>query len=155
VSWQVVGCSTCNGHWLTEDLHTKETAECPLCYTDHPASTLSVKFEHDSREVAAEIRSRILAEQAGELDAYDAMDDYGVLGDRAQQRHREREQLLADKADAVFEGWYSLYEDDAERVFEERDRRLEDEARNALSHLHDRFADEAERVFEAGHPVRG
>lgn len=146
MTWQVVGCSTCHGYWLAQDLHTQKTAECPHCFTTHETQLLDRKFEHESREVAAEIRARILAERAGELDAYDAEGDYLDQADRVNAQRRFREEFLADAADHVFEDADQLFDDAVEASFDrwaDHHDRFEDEAWAAFSEHYDRFEDGA------------
>ncbi|WP_135807425.1 DUF5817 domain-containing protein [Halorussus marinus] len=83
MTYQVVGCSACGSFWIVEALRNQTTAQCPVCFQQHQTDLLNVRFEHEEFEVAAETRSKILAEQAGHLDQYETADDYGVLGERA------------------------------------------------------------------------
>ncbi|WP_135830659.1 DUF5817 domain-containing protein [Halorussus halobius] len=150
MTWQVVGCSTCHGFWLAEDVREQDSTECPLCFAQHATDRLNVRFEHDDHAVAAEIRSRILAEHAGEREAYEAEDDYGQLADRIDDRLQFREEYLADAANSAFEDYDQLLDDEAEAALERWSARfefLESAAMDAFSEIYGRFEAEADDVF--------
>jgi hypothetical protein len=81
----VVGCLThsCRALWVLPDRHSTETAICPCCGSTHATTRLRPLAQADDRDVARELRARILAERAGQHDAYAEMDDYALLDDQA------------------------------------------------------------------------
>lgn len=152
MTYHVVGCRTCTGYWLAEDIREQATADCPHCGTTHDTSKLNIQFEHDAHGVAAEIRSRILAQQAGELDAYDAegswLEQASVVEDRLES---SRDGYLAERAANVFADHYTRLDGAVKQSLErwtERNEALDDAPMDALSEIHDRFAAEADTVFE-------
>ncbi|USZ75643.1 DUF5817 domain-containing protein [Halorussus vallis] len=169
---QVVGCSTCSGHWIAEDLHGQETTECPLCFTQHQTDHLNVLFSHDDFDVAAEIRSKILAEKAGHRDRYEAEDDYGELADRVDELHRRREDVLEAEAEQCFEQFDTAFADEVEAsldahrargefleaeawaVFEDWHAAIatEEEALGAFAHFTNAFGEEREAYEERRSP---
>ena len=84
----VVECRRCHGYWVTEDLPSCESPECPNCGHPHQSSTPRVAKRADDWEDACEIRSQLLAEQAedsrgseprkhyrDQLDEYEPLDE--------------------------------------------------------------------------------
>ncbi|WP_134672616.1 DUF5817 domain-containing protein [Halorussus marinus] len=150
MTYQIVGCSNCTGYWITENLREQATTECPLCFQQHDTAKLNVRFQHDNFETTAEIRSKIVAQHAGELDAYENCDDYGIQADRVDELHRDRERRFADEAEQAFSEYDELLADEVETSLEHwraQHDYLEAEAWDALSDQHTRFADEAKEAF--------
>lgn len=66
----VVGCGDCDTLWLVKRLRATESVECPSCGRKHQSANLKPLAQADTISKARELRARILAERAGELDRY-------------------------------------------------------------------------------------
>ncbi|WP_396614104.1 DUF5817 domain-containing protein (plasmid) [Haloferax sp. S1W] len=89
----VVGCSGCEGLWVSADLHTRDSATCPSCGTQHQTSTLKELGHAETEDGAREIRARLLADRAGHLGEYRASGTYD-------QQEREVEDYFARTTEA-------------------------------------------------------
>jgi len=78
----VVGCRECEYLWVAEEYQLQERVECPRCGHSRDPDLVKTQASADNWAVACELRSRLLAKRAGELDtAVDDVDDYGRLED--------------------------------------------------------------------------
>jgi predicted nucleic acid-binding Zn-ribbon protein len=71
--YAVVGCTNCTAHWLLEDPDEADSAECPRCGTRHRTKKLRKFYRSDDRQQARQVRAAILAERAGQKDAFDEL----------------------------------------------------------------------------------
>ncbi|MEZ3118216.1 DUF5817 domain-containing protein [Halobaculum sp. MBLA0147] len=78
----VVGCADCQHYWLIEhsDIALQDTLTCPRCARTHATDAMRTLAEADTREQAAELRSRILASRADRLESYEREGTYAEQG---------------------------------------------------------------------------
>lgn len=80
--YAVVGCRSCGGYWLLSDPDAQESATCPRCGSRHPTGRLNRFFESADRDAAAQARAKLLADKAGEGDAFERA---GSVADHARE----------------------------------------------------------------------
>jgi len=79
----VVGCRDCHHHWIAEDLRDQDTVQCPRCGLTRESRLVRPQADADNWYVACELRARLLAQRAGELETFtEEWDDFGVLDDQ-------------------------------------------------------------------------
>jgi DNA-directed RNA polymerase subunit RPC12/RpoP len=71
--YAVVGCTDCTAHWLLEDPDEADSAECPRCGKRHRTKKLRKFYRSEDRQQARQVRAAILAERAGQKDAFDEL----------------------------------------------------------------------------------
>lgn len=105
--YAVVGCSDCGTYWLLSDPDGQDSATCPRCGTRHRVRALRRFFEADDRAAARQARARLLAEKAGDEEAFEragtvaeterAADEAGI----DEREYLERSGLDADEVTAA------------------------------------------------------
>ncbi len=82
--YAVVGCSECGHHWIVDhgSIALQETLTCPQCHTTRDADSVRSLAEAETREEAAELRSRILASRADRLEQYEREGTYAEQAER-------------------------------------------------------------------------
>lgn len=70
--YRVVGCRDCGALWIVAD--RPETTTCPRCSKRHPTERLHAFYEADDEAVAREARAALLADRAGQGEAFAAVD---------------------------------------------------------------------------------
>lgn len=80
--YAVLACSRCHDYYLAGDPGTHESVTCPHCGDSRPPDRIRKVGEHPEREGAAELRARLIADDAGYGPDYAAVEDYGVLADQ-------------------------------------------------------------------------
>ncbi|WP_144240065.1 DUF5817 domain-containing protein [Haladaptatus cibarius] len=146
MTYNVVGCSTCHGFWLVEDVREQQTAQCRLCGHQHDAKTLRIRFSHDEREVAAQVRARILAEKAGERERFENVENYAALETRIQQDIETQAEFLEQEAKEAFSEYYSAFGEEYEQYHDRMNAVFSDEAKEAFSEYYSAFEAEAAEV---------
>lgn len=141
--WHVVGCSECDGLWILDgaDRRDQETVQCRHCGQEHRADRLRSIKQHDTQTGAAEIRARIMAVRAGEIDDYEDEPTYGEMADRVDgqiDRRRSSEHLELSSPR------WSLFENSAEDALDQRSQLFENAAEESLGWTDEALADEAE-----------
>ncbi|RRJ33997.1 DUF5817 domain-containing protein [Halocatena pleomorpha] len=144
----IVGCSVCESLWIIGDRHHRETAHCPLCSTTHTVEKLRPRFQHNDRDVVCEVRSRLLAQQAGYEDRYEAVDDYAVLEEQANEYLARYDHIAQERAEAYLneqdtrfktaaedylDRQESLYEEQAKAYLDRREQELNDWVNESVS----------------------
>lgn len=71
--YRVVGCRDCGALWIVAD--RPETTTCPRCGTRHPFERLHAFAETDDEAEARRARAALLADRAGQADAFAELDD--------------------------------------------------------------------------------
>jgi len=120
----VLGCE-CGEYWIVEQHTERVTVQCPRCETSYLSRKRAVLEEADNFEVAAELRARLLARDAGELEAFLDTEDYAELDrnlDWSGSKHfdafeEDAEAVLGRFEDAFWEADEALGRDD--RKYEE------------------------------------
>jgi len=140
MTYHVVGCTDCQALWVVEDLRQQDTATCPSCERTHDADLLTSFFDREEADKAHELRARMLADRADELEAYQNEDDYGVAGDRADE-YLARHDPPALDAEDLRPIATDRYAGAAEIVQARSERHLQEEAEDALGMYDDRYAD--------------
>lgn len=69
----MVGCRDCGALWIVAD--RPETTTCPRCGTRHPFERLHAFAETEDEADARRARAALLAERAGQADAFAEVDD--------------------------------------------------------------------------------
>lgn len=98
--YAVVGCPSCRSLWIIADRHQQETTQCPLCGTTHAVETLRPRFQHDDINVVCEIRSKMLAQNAGYENRYESVDDYAILEEQAEEYLARYDHIAEERAAA-------------------------------------------------------
>ena len=81
--WAVIGCRECHHYWIIEYFNDQDTVQCPHCGHSRKSQYVRAQADADNWHVACELRSRLLAQRAGELDSFtDGVDDFSVLDDQ-------------------------------------------------------------------------
>lgn len=70
--YRVVGCRDCGALWIVAD--RPETTTCPRCDTRHSFERLHAFAETEAEAAAREARAALLADRAGQGDAFDDLD---------------------------------------------------------------------------------
>ncbi|GAB3330061.1 hypothetical protein GCM10027355_36340 [Haloplanus salinarum] len=155
-TYSVVGCRRCQSHWLVEGLDTHEQVQCPSCSAVWQADRLRPRAQADDRDVARELRARILADRAGEADRYVSVDDYRALEKQVSDYFDRQDALFAADVDTELDEYCQRFEALADGYLEQqsqrfataaeahlarRDQWLEAEAEAALGIEDGRFAD--------------
>lgn len=127
--WDVVGCRACSCLWLLGQSNRlgNEQAVCPNCGITHQTANLRPLAQHETKTGAAELRSRILADRAGQLAEYEADLDYSEMADEVEDQLERF--TLTDQMDLTPIG-SDIGADRAEKAF---------------GHTDDWFADAAEK----------
>ncbi|WP_455448136.1 DUF5817 domain-containing protein [Natrinema thermotolerans] len=97
--FDVVGCNQCSTLWIleTHDRKTNYAARCPCCGHDHKCSQLRALDHHETREGAAELRSRRLAKRAGGMGEYqETLDDVGPYDAQQDEVDRQVDAMTID-----------------------------------------------------------
>lgn len=84
--YAVVGCRECDQLWIIDRGENSKTATCTTCGRQYERKMLRSKAKADEWKDACELRARILAARAGELDRYEDDDDYGVMAREVHDR---------------------------------------------------------------------
>lgn len=71
--YRVVGCRDCGALWIVAD--RPETTTCPRCATRHPFERLHAFAETEDGADARQARAALLADRAGQADAFADVDD--------------------------------------------------------------------------------
>ncbi len=71
--YRVVGCRDCGALWIVAD--RPETTTCPRCGTRHPFERLHAFAETEAEADARQARAALLADRAGQADAFAEVDD--------------------------------------------------------------------------------
>lgn len=144
--WTVVGCGRCDSLWLLEGWKHgyNNRATCPVCGKEHRTEKLQKLAEHEDRDGAAEIRSRMLAYRAGADEEYASEPAYAIQGEIVE----EQREALASAEHIDFSVRHELFEKSAEAVFEEFDGAFENEVGTSVEEHREKFSDEAESAFE-------
>jgi len=120
----VLGCE-CGEYWITENKGDQVTTTCPRCDTTYLARKRDVKEVADDFSVAAELRARLLARDAGQLEEFLQEDDYAEIDrnlDWSASEHNDAFEAEAEEALGSFENAFW----DAEDVLEQGDRKFEE-----------------------------
>jgi len=139
--FSILGCE-CGEFWIVENKQEQLTTTCPRCETTYLARKREVKEAADNFEVAAELRARRLAQDAGRLEQFADEPDYAEID-------RDLDWSVADHFDAFedeAEEALGRFEDafaEAEDVFERKERKFED-AVEALWDQPRRFEEEVQ-----------
>jgi hypothetical protein len=128
----IVGCPSCRSLWVIEDRHQQETTTCPLCGSVHPVETLRAHFQHDDIDVVCEIRSKILTQNAGCEERYEAVDDYAILEEDAAEYLARYDDLGDERADDHLDDQEVLYEAQAEDYLNDQEVLYEKQAADYL-----------------------
>lgn len=135
--YAVVGCHNCSQLWILDEHEKQKTSTCPSCGTTHRTKKLRRLKQHDDHTAACELRARLLAERAGEGEAYAQEDNYATLAVRADEYLQSTYDRYAELVDTSLPG--ADY--------------LEAEAEAYLDHLSNRFSEfvdlSQERALEA------
>lgn len=94
MSYAVVGCSECSALWVVEG--RPETTGCPRCETRHQFGTLKQFVTTDDEDHAREVRASILANRAGQGDAFAEVDDFAALDDYVEDAGLSDDDYLAE-----------------------------------------------------------
>lgn len=76
--YSVVGCPECSALTIVDG--RPETTQCPRCRRRTQFEKLRTIYQSEDLDAVREIRARMLAEQSGHSDAYDAVDSFAELG---------------------------------------------------------------------------
>lgn len=71
--YRVVGCRDCGALWIVAD--RPETTTCPRCSKRHPFDRLHAFAETDDEDAARQARAALLADRAGQGDAFADVDE--------------------------------------------------------------------------------
>ncbi|MFC6965186.1 DUF5817 domain-containing protein [Halocatena marina] len=140
----VVGCRECRTLWIAVDRHHHDSATCPQCETTHSTKRLRPLAQADELDVACELRSRILAERADQLDVYATEDDYAILGERADEHLARYDDVGTERAEAYLHEQELLFEAEATAYLDAQETLFETEAEDYL----DRQQRELNRLVE-------
>jgi len=141
--FSILGCD-CGEYWIVEDKQEQITTTCPRCETAYLARKRDIKEEADNFEVAAELRARRLAQDAGALDQFvEGTDDYAEIdrdldwsaGQHFDPFEDEAEEALGSFEDAFWEADDALERN--ERKFEEAVEQLWDRPRRFENEVQD------------------
>ncbi|WP_369698422.1 DUF5817 domain-containing protein [Halorubrum sp. AD140] len=70
MTFHVTACSTCQAHWVVENFRRNDTVTCPACGSTRDTDKHRSLAQADDRDTACELRAKILADRAGEREAY-------------------------------------------------------------------------------------
>ncbi|MDZ7700672.1 MAG: DUF5817 domain-containing protein [Halobacteriales archaeon] len=70
--YRVVGCRDCGALWIVAD--RPETTTCPRCGKRHPTERLHAFAEVEDEDAARRARAALLADRAGQADAFAEVD---------------------------------------------------------------------------------
>ena len=76
MTFHITACSCCGAHWIVEHLNRQDTCRCPACGTTRITERHISLATAEDADTAAELRARILADDAGHLDEYTATGTY-------------------------------------------------------------------------------
>jgi hypothetical protein len=124
----IVGCPSCRSLWIIADRHQQETTSCPLCGSVHAVEKLRAHFQHDDIDVVCEIRSKILAQNAGCEERYEEVDDYAILEEHADEYLARYDELGEVRAEDYLDEQELLYEDQAETYLDDQELLYEKQA---------------------------
>lgn len=94
MTYAVVGCSDCNALWVVEG--RPETTGCPRCEKRHQFGKLKQFVSTDDEDHAREVRASILANKAGQGDAFAEVDDFATLDDYVDDAGLSDDEYLAE-----------------------------------------------------------
>jgi DNA-binding IscR family transcriptional regulator len=77
--YAVVGCSECSALWVVSG--EPNTSGCPRCETRHQFSKLRQFVTTEDQDHAREVRASMLANRAGQGDAFAELEDFTTLED--------------------------------------------------------------------------
>lgn len=78
----MVGCPECAALWIVQT--DTETTRCPRCGSRHRLDKLKLFVRTGDETVAREVRASLLANRQGEEAAFDEIEDFGTLAERAE-----------------------------------------------------------------------
>lgn len=70
--YAVVGCADCGTYWLLSDPAGQDSATCPRCGRTHRTRKLRRFYESEDRAAAVQARAKLLADEHGDGDAFEA-----------------------------------------------------------------------------------
>lgn len=136
--YSVAGCRTCHQYWITPDYKLKHQTSitCPLCDTRQPVKKIKKNGTWETREAAAEARSRIIANDAGEDDVYRRFVEDKGHGQYYEQQEEIEQQIEAFggepadddlRPDAYdrFQHWVDVLDEKRERELKALEERAE------------------------------
>jgi hypothetical protein len=94
MTYAVVGCSDCNALWVVEG--RPETTGCPRCEKRHQFGNLKQFVTTDDEDHAREVRASILANEAGQGDAFADLEDFATLDDYVDDAGMSDDDYLAE-----------------------------------------------------------
>jgi hypothetical protein len=128
----IVGCPSCRSLWIIADRHQQETTTCPLCGSVHTVEKLRAHFQHDDIDVVCDIRSKILAQNAGCEERYEEVDDYAILEEDAAEYLARYDDLDEARAEDYLDNQELLYEEQAEKYLDDQEVLYEAQAADYL-----------------------
>lgn len=146
--YAVVGCSNCSALWVVEG--RPDTTGCPRCEKRHQFDTLRQFVSTEDEDHAREVRASILANKAGQGDAFAEVEDFATLDDYVGD---------AGMSDDEFLGESGVDTDEVAGVAERAESSRsslskQDAVRTALEELDEPTAGEV-KAFAAEHGVDG
>jgi DNA-directed RNA polymerase subunit RPC12/RpoP len=93
--YAVVGCNNCAARWLLENPDEADSAECPRCGKRHRTRKLKRFYQSEDRDQARQVRAAILAERAGERDAFDDLESVAEMEARLEDAGIDDDEYLA------------------------------------------------------------
>lgn len=96
MTFHVTACSTCQAHWVVENLRRNNTVTCPACGSTRDTDKHRSLAQADDRDTACELRAKILADRAGEREAYANTGTYAETRDEIDITEPEDQDAFPD-----------------------------------------------------------